>query len=393
MQNAKVNNSFNSQSRAHLEVLITLALGAIIGFLTLAFIKSLAAIEAAHISLNQSVPYHLLLIPIVLIAIELIKKNTLYFPSRTAHLPDEKTSQHWSVFMTPLHFFGTCISHLSGVSVGRESAVVLYSAGVVRLLKLPWIFWGPIVGAIAFSAVVGQFWVAPFFLFELFGRTNIFQKIYSFMGAWLAVLIIKSFGEPPLLSASEITIDMGFFEKLFFLFFFAACAGYLMRLYKNIYFRFSTYFLRRPLWIKAAVALILAYILYLPAFRKYQSMGLSQFADFSIITSSFFDVLVKLFLTIISVTLGFFGGEFIPLIYSGVYFGHSFFAFFGHSTLLGAALGAYLLFTGATRFKWTSYILILSLMGSSWWFWAYFLVLVTVVFSGPLSIYRKPELA
>jgi len=48
-----------------------------------------------------------------------------------------------------------------------------------------------------------------------------------------------------------------------------------------------------------------------------------------------------------------------------------------------------LLFAAATRFRGTGYILILGLMGLSWWFWAYFLVSVALAFAGPKSLYKE----
>ena len=379
----------NYKSSPLSEVITTLVLGTVIGFATLGFINCLTVTEILHKQLNEQIPYHLLLIAPVLILIEWTKRNTLYFPLKTAHLTHEKSSGYWSAHMSLFHFVGTLLSHVSGVSVGRESAMVLFSAGLVRLLRLAWTFWGPIAGAIGFAAVVGQYWVAPFFMMELFGRTRFIQKIYSFMGAMLAVLILRSFNQETILTYTDVPDDLGFFKKLIFLFFFAACAGYLMRVYKFIYLKLSNYFSLRPLWIKVFFSQILAFFLFLPEFRKFQGLGLLELSKMEFGSGSLLDAVTKLFFTLVSTSLGFLGGEFIPLIYSGVKFGAGFFSFFGFDMLLGSALGAYLLFAAATRFKWTGYILALSLLGSSWWFWAFFCVSITVGFSGTTSIYRK----
>lgn len=379
----------NYKSNPFSEVIVTLGLGFVIGFATLAFINSLAATELLHRQLNQQIPYHLLLIVPVLILIEWTKRNTLYFPLKAAHLTDEKSSGYWTVYMSLFHFVGTLLGHISGVSTGRESAVVLFSAGLSRVFRLAWTFWGPIAGAIGFSAVVGQYWVAPVFMMELFGRTRFIQKVYSFMGAMLAVMIVKSFNQDVLFSFQDVPVEMGFFKKFIFFFFFAASAGYLMRIYKFLYFKFSNYFNLRTLWVKAVFALILAGFLWLPEFRKFQGLGLLEISQAQMHPGSVLDALTKLFFTLISTTLGFLGGEFIPLIYSGVNFGYGFFNYFGYDVLLGSALGTYLLFAAATRFKWTAYILALSLLGSSWWFWAFFCVSIAVGFSGTASIYRK----
>lgn len=379
----------SGQRNDFFEILITIVLGLIVGILTFGFIKALTYIEFFHDKMNQGVPYHLLLIPLVIIIIELTKKNVLYFPLKTSQISEESSSHYWTVFMMPFQYFGTLLCHFSGVSVGRESAVVLFSAGLVRLFRLSWGMWGPITGAIGFSAVIGQFWVAPFFMTELFGRTTVYQKIYAFMGAVVAVLLIRTLGGHQLFEHIQDTTQMGFFNKLIFFFMFAGCAGYLMRIYKKFYFLLSDYFKNRSLWVKVLIAAVLMIFLSLPEFRRYQSLGISQFSDLAALSGGFLVVITKLFFTLISTTVGFFGGEFIPLVYSGVYYGYSFFGFFGHNPMLGAVLGAYLLFAGATRFKWTGYILILNLMGFSWWFWAYFLAATASGFSGQQSIYKK----
>lgn len=379
----------NLKSSRFSELLITLCLSLLIGFLTLAFLKGLEAVAVLHTELNRGFPVHLFLIPVVLIIIELTKRNTLYFPFRTSHLVGETSSTYWTVFIVPFHFVGTLLSHLSGVSVGRESAVVLFASGLSRLCSLEWTFWGPITGSIGFAAITGQYWVAPFFMMELFGKTRFIQKIYSLMGAMLAVLIVNSFSPELFFKSVVTTEDLGFFKKVFFLFFFAACAGYLMRFYKLLYFVFSNYFSFRALWLKTVVSGILGFFLYLPEFRNFQSLGLAQLREVHLSPAPLFTAVTKLFFTLLSTTLGFMGGEFIPLIFSGVHFGHGFFSYFGFDAGLGAALGTYILFAAATRFKYTSYILVLTLMGSSWWFWAFFTVSIATGFSGPQSIYKK----
>lgn len=381
--------SSKPQRSIYFNIPISIFLGILIGALTLGFLKALSAIELFHAHLNGGIPYHLILIPWVLVLIYFIKRHTLYFPSKVAQLHDEVSSQYWTPLMSVFHYLGTLLGHLSGVSVGREGAVVMYSAGLVRLFSMSWLYWGPIASTIGFSAILGNYWVAPFFIGELYKRSSFLQKIYAFMGSAVAVLFMQSFSEESLFSKIDIQTDLGFFKKLVFFFFFAVCAGLIMRIYKKVYFKFSDYFSQSGLMLKIFVAFLLAVVLYLPEFRKFQSLGLQQFSNLQMLEASFFNVVVKLLLTLISTSLGFLGGEFIPLIYSGVQFGYSFFSYFGHDPLLGALLAAYLLFAAATRFKWTSYVLILALMGFGWWFWAYFITSVAISFSGPNSIYKK----
>jgi H+/Cl- antiporter ClcA len=226
-------------------------------------------------------------------------------------------------------------------------------------------------------------------MFELFSKTTSVQKIYAFIGSGVSVLLMNTMGLQHLLVMPVITTELGFFQKAVGLFLLAMTAGYIMRLYKDLYFKLSTYFLKSSWLVKLSVSCILLVTLSLPEFRKFQSLGLEQLSTFNIISLSAIDVIVKLLFTLLATTLGFFGGEFIPLIYAGTHLGHHLFSFLGIDTLLGAALGAYLLFAGATRFKWTSYVMLLALLGPSWWFWGYFVLSVAITFSGNLSLYKS----
>jgi H+/Cl- antiporter ClcA len=165
-------------------------------------------------------------------------------------------------------------------------------------------------------------------------------------------------------------------------------AGYLMRFYKVLYYHFADYFKSSSWGLKLFVVFLLAGFLYFPEFRKYQSLGLAQFTDLISLQASFVSAASKLFLTLLSTTVGFLGGEFIPLVFAGVHLGGSLFSLFSLNPYLGGVLGAYLLFAAGTRLKWSSYVLILGLLGFGWLFWAWYVVMISVSFSGDLSLYK-----
>ena len=285
------------------------------------------------------------------------------------------------------HFVGTGLSHLVGASVGREGALVLISSGLVRLLRLSWMSWGPVAASIGFATVVGHFWVAPIFMIELF-YTNFRQKIYALLGAQAAAVVFDSFHMEHLIPDLSSRADFGFFQKFFFVFVLAFLAGSCMRLYKKIYFELSDYFAKHSIFIRLFVSLLLAVFLFQPELRRYQSLGLLEISYISQNISHLPDVIIKLFVTLISVSIGFFGGEFVPLVFSSLHLGNLVSQWMGFDVVMGTYLAAYLFFAGATRLKWTSYLLLLSLVGVSWWFWAYVLTSLTVSFSKEKSLYR-----
>ncbi len=374
------------------QLLISLVFGVLIGLLTFAFTTGLASLNKAQENLNLLEPFHLLLAPLVFLFIYLVRRRTLFFPYKISEMSQETSSGHWSKMMTPTHFFGTLLSHSSGMSLGREGAVVLFSSGLVRLFKLTWAFWGPVAASIGFACILGQAWLAPVFMLELFGFTSLLQKTLSLIGAMVAVLVTRSFGTHALFAAIEFHDTSGFFMKLFVLFLFGVGVGFLMRYYKKLHRVLSLFFAKSNLFVRLLVVVLLMTFLYLPQFRIYQSLGLEQFQDLNSLTGSYETGFVKLILTLITTSLGFLGGEFIPLVFSGCFIGAAFFQTFGLSPVLGAGFGAYILFATGTRLKWTSFFLMLTLLGWGWWLWVLYVLSIATSFAGEESLYRKLQI-
>ena len=373
---------------SYFQTLLSLFLGACVGGLTVVFVDALSSINAAQATLNLNTPFHILLIPIVFIFLWLARRNSLYFPTKISELSTGPASSYWSKMMWPFHFVGTLLSHASGVSVGREGAVVLFSSALTSIFRLSWGFWGPILASIGFSSVIGNYWVAPIFMTEVFASTRLLQKLYALLGAVAAVLTTRHLGMSHLFAPIEFTDDIGFFMKFVVLLSFAFCVGYLMRIYKYLHQKLGSYFFNANLILKIFVCVVLMALLYWPQLRHLQSLGLSQIYDLSSLQPSMADSVLKLALTLLATSLSFAGGEFVPLVYSGVHFGGHFFTSWGYNMQLGAAMGAFLMFASGTRLMWTSYVLMIAFLGWEWWFWVYFVLSAAIGFSGDLSLYK-----
>lgn len=375
------------------EIITTASLGLVIGLLTAFFVQALLYIESKQSALNSEVwPVHVFLLPVVLVFLYYLKKRTLYFPTRVAELTTWTldSSWHWHPFMSLFHFFGTLASHMVGASVGREGTAVLMAAGVARAFRLNWKFWGPIAMGCGFAAILGNSWIGLIFVGELI-QTNWKQKIYILMSSFFATLLMQTMNVPHLISAVELNLEVGFFKKLSFILILALCCGFAMRFYKWILHATHAFFNRQTIWIKFACALVLMFVLIQPDFRRYQSLGILQLQDISKLDLGFQIPFLKLALTLFSVSLGFWGGEFVPLVYAGLHFGASLAHSFGFDLVVGALLSSFLFFAAATRLKWTSIFLIFSLLGWTWIFWVIILVQLTVGLSGSESIYRRDE--
>lgn len=373
----------------YIQIFLALFLGAIVGSLTFLFVMALESINRAQADLNQNVPFHLLLAPLVLGIIILVKRNTLYFPQKVKDLNLEVTSHYWSSVMAPFHFIGPLLGHAAGMSLGREGAVVLFSAGLARVLKLSFSFWGPVLSAIGFSSIIGNYWVAPVFMFELFPRTTPMQKLCAFLGAATAVITGRQLGMPHLFLPLELKDDLGFFAKLGLFITLGVIAGYVMRYYKKAHTFLDERIRASGVPLQLFVSVLIAGFLYLPEFRMYQSLGLSYFNEISVLEPSLVKSFIKLAFTVVCTSLPFLGGEFIPMVFAGVHLGGGVFQAFGASSVIGSAAGAFILFAAATRLKWTAFFLMTSLMGFGWMLWIFFVLTIALNFAGEHSLYKK----
>ena len=384
-----INDRFRSSY--FLELFLSVFSGALIGLIVVLFFKALDLIAHFQKDMNQHFfSIHLILLPVVLIVLHLVKKKTLYFPVKIFELSEHRQNeaQFWNSAMMPLHFLGTLLSHLSGASVGREGAVVMMAAGLVRLFKTSWQFWGPIFAAAGFASAVGPFWIAPVFLAEVFqGRLK--QQIYTLLSAQMASIIMQLLSVPHLLSPLELDNKMSFSQKMIFVLLISFLGGSMMRYYKKYLLKWSEYFSHRSFYLRLGTSLVLAAILAVPLFQKYQSLSLYEIEQVMHQSTEWYDSMLKLGITLLSLSIGFLGGDFVPLLFSSLSLGSVVSRWLNVDVAFGTLAASYLLFAGATRLRWTSYLLTLHLVGFGWWFWGYVSVSLVMRFAGPQSLYKR----
>jgi len=297
-----------------------------------------------------------------------LKKKTLYYPKKIVDLEEsqEDILSVWNRKMSLYHYLGALVSHLFGASVGREGVIVLVTSGLVPLFNLNVQFWIPIAAATGFAIVTGYQWIGLIFLIEVF-NTNINQKILTFIASWTGVLLLQSYHVDPLLQLKNFDDQTSFFSKLFFVVGVGIIFGVISKIYKQVYFYLS-HKLQNRLGVSILISLVLAIVLWKEEFSPLQSLSLEILEHFR--TSNEFVhmdvvlILLKLILTVVCVSLGLFGGEFVPLLVIGAGLGAVLAQWLGFPHWLGLSLGAYLLLAGVTRLKWT--FLLLSLILSGW---------------------------
>lgn len=376
-----------------LNLILALILGAAAAGLSYGF----QAVINFSEELRLQYPQIVLALPILFIITVMLKKKTLYYPYKIKDLNEmtEQKNFFWNRWKAFYHFVGASLSHLFGASVGREGVIVLTTTGVVRLFNLSLPYWGPVAASIGFAAITGNKWVGIIFLIEMY-TTQFSQKVWTFFGGWIAILILQSLNFPHLLSAVTIPDSDSYFKRFTFIFLLGLVIGYLSRAYKKSYFFLSDFFAKKHIIWAIVMSASLGYALYNPDVRVLQGLSLDlleRFSSGSLMTAYDMQLmLLKLMFTLFCVSLGFFGGEYVPLVLVGCGLGVTAAQFFGESLLLGSVLGAFAVFAGVTRLKWTSVILCLGLLDYTMFIWVYIFYSAVHSFSGDKSIYLEPRL-
>lgn len=346
--------------------------------------------------LRLQYPQIILGLPILFILTVILKKKTLYFPYKVKDINEmtEPKNFFWNRYKAFYHFLGASLSHLFGASVGRESVIVLTMTGIAHFFKFNLRYWGPVTASMGFAAITGNKWVGIIFLIEMY-TTQFSQKVWTFLGGWVAILLLQTLNFPHLLSAVIIPETDSWIKRFVFIFLLGLIIGYLSRAYKRSYFFLSDFFTKKNIVWALIFSFVLGYALYNPVLRPLQSLSLDLLYKFSagaMITEMDMQmILLKLVFTLFSVSLGFFGGEFVPLALVGCGIGATAAQYFGESLLLGSTLGAFAIFAGVTRLKWTCVVLCATLMDISMVFWVYVFFSVVHSFSGDKSIYLEPR--
>jgi H+/Cl- antiporter ClcA len=375
---------------------LNLVLALLLGVAAAALSYGFQAVINFSENLRLEYPQLVLGLPILFLLTLLLKKKTLYYPYKVKDL-NEMNGQKtffWNRFKAFYHFLGASLSHIFGASVGREGVIVLTTTGVVRFFNLSLQYWGPVAASIGFAAITGNKWVGIIFLIEMY-TTQFAQKIWTFLGAWTAVLILESLKFPHLLAPVTVPDSESYFKRFMFVLLLGVVIGYVARFYKKSYFFMSDFFSKKNITWGLAMALVLGYALYNPVLRPLQSLSLDVLEKFTsgslIFEHDMQFILFKLVFTLFCVSLGFFGGEYVPLVVVGSGLGAVSAQFFGESLLFGATLGAFAVFAGVTRLKWTAIVLCTTLMGFSMYIWVYLFYSIVHSFSGDDSIYFDPQ--
>lgn len=364
---------------------ISIVFGALIGLSTSLYSFGLEKIQAFH---ETETMYPLALI-LVFGLLFLIKRKTLFFPTQVSQVVEssELEQRHWSPFSYIWNILGSWLSHLAGASLGREGTVLVLSSSLAQVCRLNWNYYKPIVISAAFACVIGQPFIAFIFAIEMFS-TSIDQKMFSIVMAWVGFLVMQSLGIHPLFSAIQVDLSAGFIDKVLVVMLIGIVVGLMTNLFKFGYLYLSEAFKKNKL-VAILVVLVLSWIFIQPHMKSLHSLSMNTFSEIQNGKADIQIVFLKSVFTLLFVSLGFIGGDFVPAIAIGSGAGVLVANYFNVSFTFGLAMGLMSFFTGLTRLKWTSLWVVFFLCGFKAMLWAYLCLSITRQFSGSHNLYKK----
>ena len=281
-----------------------------------------------------------------------------------------------SILLVPAIFLGTVLTHLCGGSAGREGAALQmggsigWNLGILLHLKDYDRRTATISGMAAFfSALFGTPLAATLFAMTIedVGLTFTSAFVPAFTSALIAYGCSLTFGIAPTrfaLTAPELTVWNAFLIILLGV----ACAAVSRLFCVTLHFMEHTVPKRIPNpWVRVLAGSVLVIgFSYLFGVGRYNGAGMN------VITAAVeqgqampWDFLCKIFLTALTLSCGFKGGEVVPSFFVGATFGCAFGPLLGLPAGVAAAVGLVSVFCGATNALIPSILLGFELFGGA----------------------------
>lgn len=318
--------------------------------------------------------------------------------------------------MAPLILFSTVLTHLVGGSAGREGTAVQMggsiSSVIIKKFKLHGIQkkWLLMAGMSAgFAAVFGTPIAASIFALEVLaiGKTKFQAWIPCLVAAFVAHFTCLACGishtvyTVKLVTASHLLSYFHFDTSYLIL---AVISGVLFGLVARL-FSFSVHqlkevsqqWIKNPLLIPVVASVLILAISYALGTFDYLGLGVTASSPsgtsiVSVFTSTHIDYSAwfwKLLLTVITLSMGFKGGEVTPLFFIGATLGNSIAVISGVPIDLFAAVGFVAVFAGAANTPLACTIMGMELFGGEYALYLGAACYMAYYFSGHSGIYKS----
>ncbi len=303
--------------------------------------------------------------------------------------------------MAPLVLLGTLITHLIGGSAGREGTAV--QMGSVIASRLNRVFPAHIIPhhkllltigiSAGFAAVFGTPLTAAVFAFEMFSskkRLHLYYFPLVLIVAFLAHLTCLAWNVPHTEYAIGLLPVLNLTTVLW-----VGIAGVLFGLTARV-FVFNTHFwadyfkqiFANP-YIRICIGGIgLAFVISYFELNRYSGLGIQYISQSFYYEAPFFDFLLKLLLTGLTLGIGFKGGEVTPLFFVGATLGSFLSLLIPLPIGILAGIGFVSVFSGATKTPFACAIMGAELFGFNGFVFFLIATLIAYFISGKKSIYN-----
>lgn len=303
------------------------------------------------------------------------------------------------LIMAPLIFAGTIITHLFGGSAGREGTAVqiggAFADQFTKIFKLKpadrkvILICGISAGL---SSVFGTPLAGAVFGLEVFiiGSLVYNAILPSFITAIIADYICKSWGVGHTHYSIGLVPDMSVLNLLFSLFT-GIIFGLIARSFSALNHALSDIFdkVKYPPVRPVIGGILLIAIIYLSATTRYIGLGIPVISESFTQQEPYYTFAIKLFLTALTLSAGFKGGEVTPLFFIGATLGSFLSAYLPLPVGLLAGMGFVAVFSGAANTPLACIFMGMELFGTNSGIYMALACTMAYLFSGHSGIYRS----
>lgn len=307
-----------------------------------------------------------------------------------------------TIKLIPGIFFGTILSHLGGASVGREGAALQlggtigHKIGQIFKIDMETLKSTTIAGmAGAFSALFGTPIASTFFALEIttVGLIKYNSLFLSLVSSIVASQISKKLNITPLFFSinNTISIDYILYFKVLILALLVSIIAYIF--YKSLMLseKYNSKLIKNPYIRIITGALIIIIISLLEGSYDYNGAGMNIVNDAingKVVPYAF---LLKIILTSISLSVGFKGGEVVPIFFIGSTFGAMIAPILGIDISLSSSLSLIGLFAALTNAPIASLILSVEIFGKEYLILYTIIIVITFRLTRKISLYKSQE--
>lgn len=305
--------------------------------------------------------------------------------------------------MAPFVLIGTVITHLFGGSAGREGTAVQMGSTLADQLS-HFFHIEPeerkillIAGAGAgFSAAIGAPWAGTIFGLEVIqiGRLRFFALFECFISSFVAFYTCRELGAPhshfPEVAGvifNSTTIGSVILAGLVF----GIAANIFVRLTHFIE-RLQKKFIKIPAVRPLIAGCLIVVLYYLEGSYRYVGLGIPYIQQSFAQSASWFDPILKIIFTALTIGSGYKGGEFVPLVFIGTTLGSFISTLLPISLPLTTALGFASVFGAAANTPIACAIMASEIFGWELAPYAFLCCWVAYFMTGHLGIYKNQKI-